>query len=205
MPDIPVLERFRLFLAIRIPEAVKSEIQRVEDELRRALAHAEVRWTRREQFHVTLRFLGSVEVRYLDSLTDALRQACRPFSPLGLRAEGLGFFPAVRSPRVAWVGVQDAQGQLPTLQKALQTVCSGFSAEAPEEKFTGHVTLARIKSMKPKEARTLGGLVAAFGSKCFGEWTAHEVDLMRSELSAQGARHSVLEAIPLPNKAASEG
>jgi len=39
---------------------VRDEIEKAQEDLRRALPRESVRWTRREQFHLTLKFLGNV-------------------------------------------------------------------------------------------------------------------------------------------------
>ena len=98
---------FRLFIAVTIPEEIKAKIEEAQAELRRALPAHGVRWTRREQFHLTLRFLGDVDAARVEPLGEAIRAVCRGFGPLHLRAERVGFFPDLRYPRVVWVGVQD--------------------------------------------------------------------------------------------------
>ena len=50
----------RLFVAIAIPEPVRDEIFRVQRDLQPLLPRDAVRWTRPDQFHLTLRFLGNV-------------------------------------------------------------------------------------------------------------------------------------------------
>src|SRR5688572_14114046 len=90
----------RAFIALPIPEAVKAEIGRVQDELRRALPEHCVRWTKREQLHLTLRFLGNVETTCVLELTNAVGAACQGFPALNLRAERIGCFPDLRFPRV---------------------------------------------------------------------------------------------------------
>ena len=100
-------ERLQLFIAVTIPEEVKAKIAAAQAELRRVLPERVVRWIRREQFHLTLKFLGDVDAARVGALGEAIRAACRGFSPLALRAERVGFFPDLRYPRVAWVGVQD--------------------------------------------------------------------------------------------------
>ena len=130
-------------------------------------------------------------------LGEAIRAACRGFGPLYLRAERVGFFPDLRYPRVAWVGVQDQAEQLPRLQQAVEAATEGFTTQEKEERFTGHVTLARIKGIKRPEAEALANAAAGLADRLFGEWTAYQIELMRSELLPQGARHSTLAAIAL--------
>ena len=105
-------ERFRLFVAVAIPEVVKAKMEAAQAELRRAVSEHSVRWTRREQFHLTLKFLGDVDAARVEALGEAIRAACRGFGPLHLRAERVGYFPDLRYPRVVWTGVQDQAERL---------------------------------------------------------------------------------------------
>lgn len=190
-------QAYRLFVALPLPEKIKDEIEKAQAELRRALSEGCIRWARRDQFHLTLKFLGNVETQRMEELTHALRRACENFSPLKLRAEQIGFFPDARRPRVIWVGVNDEQEQLPLLQRAIEISVQEFTEEKSEDKFSGHVTLGRAKKIQRREAEILAKLAADMAQRFFGEWTADKVELIRSELSSGGARYTTLAAIPL--------
>ena len=190
-------ETWRLFIAIVLPEGVKDEVEKAQGELRRGLAEPGVRWTKRTQFHLTLKFLGDVEAQRLAALTGALQRACREFPALQLRAERVGFFPDPRHPRVIWAGVQDAAGVLPRLQAAIESAVGDFTSQEPEGKFTGHVTLGRCRAIKPPQAGILSRLAGGMGQRFFGEWTADHVELIRSELLSGGAHYTTLAAVPL--------
>jgi len=191
-PDV-----IRAFIALPIPEAVKDEIERVQVELRRVLPEKLVRWTKREQFHLTLKFLGDVEACRVKELTEALREACSGFPALKLRAERVDCFPQPRFPRVAWVWVHDETEQLCVLQRIIESAVGSFTAQKADKKFTGHVTIARISGVKRPQIEALASLVHALTERQFGEWTANEVRFIRSELFQSGAVHSVLAAFPL--------
>jgi 2'-5' RNA ligase len=189
--------RFRLFIAVAIPEAVKAKVEEAQAELRRALPEHGIRWTRREQFHLTLKFLGDVDAARVEELSEAIRAACRGFGVLHLRAERVGFFPDQRYPRVVWTGVQDQAERLPRLQEAVDAATRCFATEPKEERFTGHVTLARIKALRRPEAEALGMAAESMADRVFGQWTTGQVELMRSVLSPKGASHSTLATIAL--------
>jgi RNA 2',3'-cyclic 3'-phosphodiesterase len=194
-------ERYRLFVALPVPDDVKAKLEAAQADLRRVLPDRNVRWARREQFHLTLRFLGDVEAAQAEALAVALRTACAGFGALHLRAERIGCFPERGYPRVVWVGVRDQAEQLPRLQQLVEAATQGFTAEPSEARFTGHLTLARIKGIKRPEAEALGQAAAGMADRVFGHWAAYQIELMRSELLPQGARHSSLAAIaldPLP-------
>jgi RNA 2',3'-cyclic 3'-phosphodiesterase len=191
------VETCRLFIAVSLPEPVKDEIESAQEELRGALSRDGVRWTKRVQFHLTLKFLGDVEPLRVDALTNALRLACQGFGVLSLRAGRIGVFPDLRRPRLIWVGVDDARERLPLLQRAVETAAAGFASGRPEGTFTGHVTLGRWKTIKRPQIDRLAKLAKAMENRQFGEWTADTVDLVRSESGPGGSRYTTLSAIPL--------
>jgi 2'-5' RNA ligase len=176
---------------------VKDRIQEAQAEWREALGDGSIRWTKREQFHLTLRFLGGVDAERVGALGEAVRRACSAHAPLHLRAERIGFFPDARLPRVVWVGVQDDRDTLPSLHMAVESATADFTEEKSEPRFSGHVTLGRAKGVTRAEVEKMGELARAMGERLFGEWTADQVEIIRSELSPHGARYSTLVAIPL--------
>jgi len=180
MPSEPQFHR--LFIALAVPAGVKSEIQKVQNELVELLPKNAVRWTHSEHFHLTLRFLGNVAAGRTHELIEKLRAGCDGFLPLRLRAERIGFFPERGYPRVLWIAVIDKTQQLARFQKAVQDAALEFTAEAPEKAFTGHITLGRAKQVRRKEADTLANFAARKSRQVFGEWIASGVELLRSDL-----------------------
>jgi len=197
MPEPETPTTFRLFVAIAVPEQVKAGILKAQDQLRRAVPPEAARWTKLEQFHLTLRFLGNVDAAQVDPLVAALHTGCHGFGALRLRAAGIGFFPRPKSPRVIWAGLSDSDERLPALWGTVQSATSAFTAEEPDDHFTGHITLARIKSIRPKAAEGLAAAASELATAIFGEWSANEVELVRSQLSPQGARYSTVAPLPL--------
>ena len=190
-------EKWRLFIALQVPDPVKAEIEKVQLELRDALSNSAVRWTRREQFHLTLRFLGDVAATQFDALETSVRSEVGELSPIPLIAEGIGVFPDLRRPRVVWTGVVSAGSELATLFRAVGLACSKFSAEIPEEKPVGHITLGRIKNLERAESNPLKQAVSSMSKKRFGDWIADSVEILRSELSQSGAIHTPVATIRL--------
>ena len=187
----------RLFVAISIPEPVRDEIIRVQQELQPLVPRDVARWARSDQFHLTLRFLGDVPADGVEELKESAGAVCRNARSLSLRAEGVGFFPNPRSPRVIWVGINDQEGRLGDLQKQIETAVGPFSPEPGEKNFTGHATLGRLKNPKPADIWDLAARAQSLEKRPFGDWTAHEIEIIQSELSPAGARHISLAAFRL--------
>ncbi len=189
MPASNEPEHYRLFVAIHIPGAIRRGLAELQHELQSMLSHAEITWTRPEQFHLTLKFLGNVETRRVGALARNLNAACHGFSPLVFRAQTVGAFPDFNRMRVLWVGLNDALGKLVQLHKRIEAASREFTKEKEVESFRGHVTLGRVKRLKAQERKSLARTVSAMRDRFFGEWIASDIELMRSQLSSQGAQH----------------
>ncbi|MGA9780347.1 MAG: RNA 2',3'-cyclic phosphodiesterase [Verrucomicrobiia bacterium] len=197
MADEGAIERFRLFVAISIPEAIRNEMIRVQHELQPVAPQGVVRWTKPEQFHLTLRFFGDVSSDCLTALRESVRAVCSGESALHLQAQGVGFFPNARSPRVIWIGITDGENRLADFQRKIEDAVQPFSAGPGSERFAGHVTLGRFNQHKWLDINELIAGGETMKSWKFGEWTVREVEIIRSELLATGSRYTLLAAIRL--------
>ena len=190
-------ETLRLFLAIPIPETVRAELRRLQLELQPLLPPHAARWTRPEQFHLTLKFLGKVPSASTDALSEAVRAICAPTPPMRLRAEDTGFFPNDRSPRVFCVDIKSVDGLLMEFQRRLEAAVEPFAEKQESKKFTAHVTLARFEQLGHHDIERLNARLSAH--KMFGEWTALEVELIKSSLQHGGAIHAILDSFRTKN------
>jgi RNA 2',3'-cyclic 3'-phosphodiesterase len=194
---MPEISELRLFLAIPLPDDVRAGLRQWQRELQPLLPSRAVRWTKPEQFHLTLKFLGNVPVADIDSLSEAIRAVCGNAPAMRLRAEGAGFFPDTGSPRVLWVDIKSMDGLLTDFQRQLELSVQRFAEKEEVKKFTAHVTLARLEKLRAHEKETLRTAMTV--DKTFGEWTATEVQLIKSSLMAFGALHAILDTFKTKN------
>ena len=181
----------RCFVAVLLPEQVRASLSAVCAELRgrtRGLS-----WVKADNLHLTLRFLGEVELAMLGYVRDAVTEAADAVSPFTLRLDGLGGFPPGRTPRVLWAGVSTGSDEMRALHGALETALAARGIPRESRPFHPHITLARAR-----DPRGAGGLAGALGAgPPFGEIRVAALHLMRSELDPRGARHTVLVDAPL--------
>ena len=202
MNELASEQRLRLFVALPVPEAVKTEIERAQIEFKNALPEHGVRWTKPEQFHVTLKFLGDVEASRVSALVESVRAYCRQLTKLELCAKRIGFFPSERKPRAIWAGTSDPAGLLPKLYETVHVATCEFATERKEEKFTGHITLARVRNLNKADGRRLQELAAQMKERRFGKWTGDHIEIVQSQLSSAGAHYIVLAKIELGDELA---
>ncbi len=195
----------RVFIALPLPADVKSALERLQADLRRALAHAVVRYVNPAQIHLTLQFLGETPPERLEALSAATRAACAGFSRFPLRAIGAGCFPDARRPRVVWASLEGGLDALSALQASVASATGPFVEKPEDREFRPHLTLARIKALAPEEARALAVAIAALRTRRLGAWEAGEVEILASELRPEGSRHTCLERIPLGTPAVPPG
>ena len=83
----------------------------------------------------------------------------------------------------------------------IQDSTQDFTAERPEKRFSGHVTLGRSKAIRHADAELLARLISGMAERPLGAWPAETVEVIGSELSSEGSRYSRLLSVPLTDSA----
>lgn len=158
----------RLFVAALPDEATVARLRRIPRPDERG-----VRWVREENWHVTLRFLGTCDPA---TVTARLGAATLPrcTARLGSAVEWLG------TQLVVPVAGVDA------LATAVRGATEGIG-DPPRPHFRGHLTVARTR----RDATT-----TVIGHPVDGAFVVHAAVLMRSELAPDGARYTTIAIFP---------
>ena len=137
------------------------------------------------QLHFTLMFLGEINEVMLDSIKSKLIDM--KFDSVNVTYMGVGAFPSFKSPRIIWIGVDDASApKLIQLTKDVETRLNslGFKSDKP---FTPHITLFRVKD-RIHDA----GNISQHKEKTFGNDLLNEVKVKKSDLTPSGPVYSDL-------------
>jgi 2'-5' RNA ligase len=189
--------RLRLFISLNLPPAVGAVVTKFQGQLKESVRNELIRWTPPEQIHLTLRFLGSVAADSVPDLEAALRRVCEVAPPFELSTGGVGCFPNDARPRVVWMGLG---GSLDALRSLVTNIGKATSAwgENEERDFHPHLTLGRVKPGRPSDLRKLGDELRGVHPPHAGVGRVTQVDVMRSDLFPDGARHAVVATIRFP-------
>ena len=183
----------RLFIAINLPESERQAIHHATAPLREAARG--VTWVAAECIHLTMKFLGETPAEALAPVRGALTEVARRFQPMRLDVGGVGAFPHLRSPRIFWMGIA-GDSKLELLHHDVELACEALGHEVDARAFRPHVTLGRVKrDMTAEEARSVATLARQVRYRASVD--AATIDVMRSELSSQGPRYTVVAAVPL--------
>ena len=187
-------ETWRVFVAIEIPKNLRAQIFEHTTQLRKALPYVRASWTREQNLHLTLKFLGEIPVAKVEALSTAARRAANEVSAFQIAVGGCDAFPSHGPPRVLWLGIEDPSGQLSNLQRTLEDECDRAGFPREPRPFKPHLTVARIRT--PHGARELA---AAHRASSFApqNFNVSELVLMRSELGPGGSRYTPLSQHPL--------
>lgn len=170
--------RIRLFCALQLPEAARSELAAW------AAAHVPTgRLVRTDDLHVTLAFLGSRPAAEIPGIVDELRAASGRSRPLDLQPLR---YRETRS--VGMIVLGDPSGAATALADDLQGRLERLGVYRRERRpWLPHVTVARF--------RERGGARPGVANMC----SIHVVRsaLYRSSLGSGGARYDALETAAL--------
>jgi len=191
------MEPIRSFIAIELPDELKSELTRLEARLK-SDKQPWVKWVNPHSIHLTLKFLGNIAVDRTGEITRAIENAVQGISPFHLEVKELGVFPNLRRVQVAWVGISGEVDKLSQLQKRIETNLTPLGFTPETRAFTPHLTLARLRDQASLDERQRFGQLIA-NAKFDTAYTI-EVDaisLMRSQLTREGAIYSRISLVEL--------
>ncbi|MCS7314820.1 MAG: RNA 2',3'-cyclic phosphodiesterase [Bryobacterales bacterium] len=175
----------RLFTAIDLPGEVLDALEAL---LERLKPTARLKWSPRENLHITTKFIGEWPEQRRAELETALRSLGR-LDPIPITLRGVGFFPNPHAPRVFWVGVEAGPG-LAELARRTDAALSRLGVPPESRPFSPHLTLARIK--EPVPLGPLRQAIARLESLEFGHFQADRFHLYLSELRPAGSVYTRL-------------
>ena len=181
-------ESIRSFLAFDIEDdAIRNRLARAQALL--VQTGADVKLVETENIHVTMRFLGDINVDTVERIFAEMKKI--QFTPFDVYLKGLGVFPSLSYPRVVWAGIADGADQLKDVFSQLEPKIRELGFAPDNKGFSPHLTIARVRSGRNKVQ------LAQFINKNmdfeFGTINARCLRLKKSVLSPRGPTYSTLK------------
>src|SRR3954469_9032749 len=176
----------RLFIALSPPEAVRNALVALPEPI------PGINWTRPEQLHVTLRFLGDVPTDQIEPMITRL--AAVRVAPFILPVETLGAFPPTRPRRILWIGTGTGHPRLFQLRQRIDDALLASGLQLDVRTFHPHVTLARSTE---NAAPAISHWLHAHRATAAPPFRVEAFDLYASELRPSGAVHTLKQRFPL--------
>jgi len=180
----------RAFFCIELEDELKAKLDGITRPLKRR-SGARVSWVRRENLHITLKFLGEVapERERVEELRLAAEVVSEGIGPFALELNLLGAFPSLERPRVIWVGCSAPPEELLRLHGRLERELEPLGFPPEGKPYTPHITLGRVKERDRGRVGRLGEALRRLEPFQFVA-RATGITLMESRLTPAGALYT---------------
>lgn len=169
----------RLFLALNIPEEIKSRLIEIRD----SVAGLNYNWEKKEKLHLTIKFIGDfpeTDLNYLGKELDFIKD----FSSVKCSINKFGFFFKDNKPSILWAGMEVDKGIIKIVDE-VNSFFERYFISKDKRKFNPHLTLLRIKNNPGND------FVNKFKNYTFNSinFIADSITLYKSELHSDGSKY----------------
>jgi len=185
--------RRRIFIAINLPEDIKKKLSDYQNKWPELPA----RWTKKENIHITLSFLGAILDEELLEVIKIVQETTSRHEPFFVTLNKIIYGPPRGTPRMIWAEGEKSE-ELGGLQRDFGGALAGLSSETENKKSRGympHITLARLKEwefrkIEPEERPEINEEINL-------SFEVNSIEVMESVLKRGGPEYIILESCQL--------
>ena len=181
--------KIRAFLALELPQTVRNKLSAHAELISGHDKLQQIRWLPKENYHLTLAFLGNVEYVLISSLQLKLEQNLSSNKAVPFRFSEITPFPFSGTPKIAAAMLERSE-ELMQFQHNTAKCVRAFGISLERRRFTPHVTLGRLKSRSRKS-------IVFQPLQIFLVGVSEKVVIFQSELAPTGAVYTSLGEISL--------
>lgn len=187
-------EKHRIFIAINLPEEIKT----VLSESQKKWPSIPARWTKPENIHITLVFVGYADEQGLEEIKQILADVAIKHNPFSISLTKISYGPpGITPPRMIWA-IGEKSGEFASLCDNLGRTLSSLpkiSFKPEDREVIPHITLARIKEwewrrIEPDERPEIREYINF-------KIPVNSIELMESVLKRTGSEYKILETYSL--------
>ena len=190
----------RLFIAVNLPEKTRNTLAEYQEKYKELPGT----WTKKENLHVTLAFLGNKSEQEEQKIQNILKETAKKHAPFAMHFSRIVYGPPKTTPRMIWaIGppaseAGDVQREFLSLSHDIEKELAASSVlrfEQKQQDKMAHLTLLRLDQwqfakMEPEERPLVNEDIDI-------SFHVNSIELMESKLKRGGAEYSVIETIPL--------
>jgi len=186
----------RVFIALNLPENIKKKLT----DYQLKWPELPCRWTKKENLHITLAFLGYLTDEELFEVCKITKEVALRHEPFFINLNKILYGPPKKPPRMIWIEGEGSK-ELGKLQKNLENALSSAQAltkadiEQETRPYTSHITMGRLKQWEfmqiEIEERPEVNEDVSFN------FEVKSIEIMESRLKRGGPDYSILESCPL--------
>jgi len=182
----------RLFAAIEIGPVAQSRAADEQARLKETMRASSIRWTKHDQLHITLVFIGEVPDQRAATIVESMREPI-PHPPFRFELGGIGAFPPRGAPRALWLGVKSGAEQMIRVQSLVADRLEAAGVEREHRPFSPHLTLGRWRDSRPSDRPRM----SSAEPPTLARVDVRAVTLFQSLVSSDGSTYTKLVESPL--------
>lgn len=175
----------RLFVSIPIPEFLKEAF----DRYRGLYPLKHIRWLPKENFHITVFFIGDTEEENISFISEKLKKISKGLKPFSLEFSNVCFAPPGKSKRMVWGVFSMSDFFQDMVDRVSKSLDDSYDAKA--RPAIPHVTIARLKYSK--SLKNINFKQPDLKNKTL---EVCSLELQESHLMPGGAFYKVIEVFP---------
>lgn len=162
--------KHRIFIAINLPEDIKKRLTFYQEKW----SELPIKWTKRDNLHITLEFLGYIAKEELLEICQNTRKLASKYKPFTITLNKVCYGPLKKvPPKMIWV----------------------MGEKIKEFNLLPHITLGRIKTwefkqIEPEERPEINEEINL-------NFEINSIEIMESVLKRGGSEYTILQSIPL--------
>lgn len=187
----------RVFFAVEIPANIKAKLAEYIESLKKLSKSHQIRWTRSENLHITLQFVGEVQGKDVDQLIAAVQDELKDLDMhLHLNVGELHLFPDPHRPRVLVLNVSP-QADLAKLSAQIGRGVVKVGYEIESRQFRAHLSIGRIKTSQKSALNFLADIDAPH----LEAFEINDIVLFQSEPHPEGSQYIPLHRLHIQHQA----
>ena len=184
----------KLFIAIDPPGEIKDAIEQLiaSDKQAHPESYRDARMTAKENWHITLFFLGEQPEQHIPTIEQAIVDSIEQMPAPTITLNMLTTAPPHRPPRMLWATTtEESNTTLAPIKKHIERLLAHHAIHPQGETvstFRGHITLARLP-----EGRRIADHLLSFPHTL--SFTPSTIKLMETTSTPSGAQYAIVNSI----------
>jgi 2'-5' RNA ligase len=147
-PNGRQFNNIRAFLAIPLNDELKLNFENLLFAVKKQKDTKIIRWVKSDNLHLTLHFLGQININDINKLINSIRKALSGIKPFNLEFSHIDFFPQ-NHPHVIAIFTKP-NDSLTNLHNLLEEMMLNLQLLPEFRSFHPHITLGRLRYIKKK-------------------------------------------------------
>ena len=183
--------KHRIFIAINLPENIREKLA----DFRLKWPDLPVRWTKPENLHITLLFLGYLTDEELVMVCQTVKEIISKYEPFFITLNRVCYGPKSineKPPRMVWVEGEKNEN-LRKIQESLENSLSQLTINRKENRqFSPHITLGRIRQWEFRRIEL--DERPQINEEIYLKFKVNSIEVMESLLEWRGPEYIIVES-----------